>query len=325
MTNNLGSPVEQSQPMLLSRVASSCYWLSRYRERAEFTARVVDVHLITLLDTYSGDDYSDWLPIITINGCLPLFEQGASLTKELVLDCLVLNPANANSIATCIRNARENSRQAREQISSEMWEQINAMYHDVHTLTPRALLTDVHAVLQAVKNGSLLMQGIVDQTMMHGEAWQFIRLGRYVERANTTCRLLAVRSDPAFSGDQLYREAVHWIGVLKSVSSLEAYHKTYAAPVSTECALEFLLLNAESPRSVFYCLEHALDALKYIAGSTGRRFNSESDRLLGQMASRLHYLRLGDVNLPAVLAELQAGLYEVSNLVMQTYCEYELA
>src|SRR5258708_20200323 len=115
-----------------------------------------------------------------------------------------------------------------------MWEQVNSMYHDLNNLTPGMLVADVHQTLQRVKNDALLLQGIADQTMMHGEAWQFIRLGRFIERVNTTCRLLAVRSDPAFSGDQHYREAVHWIGVLKSVSSLEAYHKTYPAPVSPE-------------------------------------------------------------------------------------------
>ncbi len=312
--------------MLLSRVASSCFWLSRYRERAEFTARVVDVQLITLLDAQSGDASDDWMPLLRINDSLELLQKGGGrLNQETIMHCLCLEPSNLNSIISCLRSTRENSRQAREQISSEMWEQVNTMYHDLTHLSADALVADAHHYLQRVKNDTLLLQSFADQTMMHGEAWQFIRLGLYLERANTTCRLLAIRLDGAENPDEFYREAVYWIAVLKSVSSLEAYHKTYAAPVSASAAIEFMLLNAESPRSILYCLENALDSLNYIAGSTGRRFNNEADRILGQMASRLHYLRLDDIDLPAFLDELQSGLYAVSDLVMQAYCAYEVA
>ena len=323
MINTLGY---REQSLLLSRVASSCYWLSRYRERAEFTARVLDIHLITLLDTRSDDDDGDWLPMLKINGCLEMAEENGSIyDREFVLRMLCLEPLNPNSIIACVRNARENSRQAREQISSEMWEQVNAMYHQLNLLTPAALTGNIHQTLQDIKNDTLLLQGIADQTIMHGEAWHFIRLGHYIERANTTCRMLAVRSDLRQHDDKLYREAVYWIAVLKSASSLEAFHKTYAAPVSADAAIEFLLLNAESPRSILFALENALDSLNNISGTTGRRFNNEADRILGQMTSRLHYLRLNDIDLGEFLAEMQSGLSEVSDLVMQAYCSYEVA
>lgn len=312
-----------SNTMLLSRVASSCFWLSRYRERAEFTARVVDVHLLTLLDTHATDSGSDWLPILQINGSLDLM-QDREVNRHTALHCLCLDPLNTNSIMSCVRTARENSRQAREQISSEMWEQVNTMYHDLSHVAPHHLFVDAHQTLQRVKDGALLLQGMADQTMMHGEAWQFIRLGRYLERANTTCRLLSVRSAAQQKDSQEYREAVYWIAVLKSASSLEAFHKTYAAPVTANAAIEFMLLNDESPRSILFCLQNGLDALNHISGSTGRRFNNEADRILGQMASRLHYLRLDEIDLAAFLYDLQQCLYDVSDLVMQNYCSYEV-
>ena len=312
--------------MLLSRVASSCFWLSRYRERAEFTARVLDVQLTTLLDAQSADVSGDWLPLLHINDSLELLQKGGgSLNQGTIMHCLCLEPSNPNSIISCLRNTRENSRQAREEISSEMWEQANTLYHELTHLNADELTVNSHHYLQRVKNDTLLLQSFADQTMMHGEAWQFIRLGLFIERANTTCRLLAVRSDGAQNPDEFYREAVYWIAVLKSASSLEAYHKTYATPVSANAAIEFMLLNAESPRSILYCLENALDSLNYIAGSTGRRFNNEADRILGQMASRLHYLRLDDIDLLEFLAEMQNGLYAISDLVMQAYCAYEVA
>jgi uncharacterized alpha-E superfamily protein len=321
------NPVGVEEPsMLLSRVASSCFWLSRYRERAEFTARVLDVHMITQLDTRSTDDNRDWLPILQINGCLNrVLKENRISDKAFILHCLCLELQNPNSIMACVRSARENSRQAREQISSEMWEQVNTMYHELNRLTPGALLIDIHPILQRVKNDALLLQGLTDQTMMHGEAWNFIRLGRFMERANTTCRLLRIRASQQENLDQIYPEAMYWIAVLKSASSLEAFHKTYTAPVSATAATEFLLLNVESPRSILFCLENALEALNAISGTTGRRFNNEADRVLGQMASRLHYLRLHDIDLLSFLDELQACLHQVSDLVMQTYCSYEVA
>src|SRR5271165_3737807 len=122
--------------MLLSRVANACYWLARYQERAEFTARMVDVNLITVLDDSRAHEAieTEWRPIVFINDSSSRFgsSNGYSYSLPEILTCLCLDPANPNSIASCIRTARENARQAREQISSEMWEQINEMYHSVN-------------------------------------------------------------------------------------------------------------------------------------------------------------------------------------------------
>lgn len=315
--------------LLLSRVANACFWLSRYQERAEFTARIVDVNLHTLLDTsrLNGSTEADWEPILQINDCDRLFSGtgGRVLNLPGVLHCLCLDATNSNSILACIRLARENARQAREQISSEMWEQINHMYHEVNRLVERDLVDHPHEILQDIKSGTLLLQGLADQTMMHGEAWHFIQLGRYIERTNTTCRLLAVRSDPQHTEGQLYRDTLHWIAVLKSASSLEAYHKTYAAPVSASAAIEFLLLDADLPRSILYCLENVLKSLTYISGRTGRRFGNEAERSAGQLASRLHYLRPEDIDLMSHLIEMQSGLSVISDSITQTYFAYEVA
>jgi uncharacterized alpha-E superfamily protein len=315
--------------LLLSRVANACFWLSRYQERAEFTARIVDVNLHTLLDTsrLNGNIEVDWQPILQINGCDGLFSgpDGRKLSLPGVLHCLCLDASNPNSILACIRLARENARQAREQISSEMWEQINHMYHQVNRLSEANLLDRPHEILQDIKSGTLLLQGLSDQTMMHGEGWHFIQLGRYIERANTTCRLLAVRSDPQYTEGQHYRDALHWIAVLKSASSLEAYHKTYTAPVSASAAIEFLLLDAELPRSILFCLDSVLKSLTYVSGRTGRRFGNEAERLAGQLASRLHYLRPEDIDLMSHLLEMQSGLSMISDSITQTYFAYEVA
>lgn len=316
--------------MLLSRVANACYWLERYRERAEFTARVVDVNAVTLLDTSSmiGSD-ADWEPIVRINGCDRWFRNpdGTAVDAEgsAVLRIVCLEPSNANSIIACIRAARENARQAREQISSEMWEQINDDYHSINKLPLGRLLSQPHEVLAGIKNSALLMQGLADQTMMHGEAWHFIHMGRYIERAATTCRLLAARADPAFKRGQGYLEALYWIAVLKSASSLEAYHKTYGAPVGADAAIEFLMLNEESPRSILYCLEEAAHSLRYASGKFGgARFANDAERLTGRLASSLHYLRLQDIDLLPFLNDLQDNLDAINNAITEAYFSYEV-
>jgi len=314
--------------MLLSRVANACYWLSRYRERAEFTARVLDVNLVSLLDTsaFIGND-ADWEPIVRINGCGAFFAGKSSeqIDALSVTQVVCLEPTNTNSILGCIRSARENARQAREQISSEMWEQINEMYHFVNRLQLHELIQHPHEVLSVVKNGALLMQGLADQTMMHGEGWHFIQMGRYLERANTTCRLLSARLDPAYSRTQGYMETLYWIAVLKSASSLEAYHKTYGAPVSAREAIEFMMLNEQSPRSILFCLEQAAHSLRYASGQIVQRFANDAERLMGRMASDLHYLRLEDIEILPFLQELQDNLLVVNEAITDAYFSYEVA
>jgi len=306
-------------------VANACYWHSRYRERAEFTARVVDVNSVTLLDTSNaiGAD-ADWEPIVRINGCETFFPNGDADAAD-VLRVVCLEPLNSNSIVACIRSARENARQAREQISSEMWEQINEMYHRINKMRLEDLIQRTHETLAEIKNGALLMQGLADQTMMHGEAYHFIQMGRYLERANTTCRLLAARADPAYNHNQGYMETLYWIAVLKSASSLEAYHKTYGAPVNADAALEFLLLNEESPRSVLFCLEQAASSIRYAHGRLGQRFVNDAERLMGQLAGKLHYLRLQDIDLIPFLYDLQHSLEEINSAITNAYFSYEVA
>jgi uncharacterized alpha-E superfamily protein len=304
--------------------------LERYRERAEFTARVVDVNAVTLLDTSTviGGD-ADWEPIVRINGCLKWFKRptGENFNAEGsdVLRVVCLEPSNSNSIIACIRAARENARQAREQISSEMWEQINEDYHGINKLPLSRLLSQPHEVLSTIKNSALLMQGLADQTMMHGEAWHFIHMGRYLERAATTCRLLSARADPTFKRGQGYLEALYWIAVLKSASSLEAYHKTYGAPVGASAAIEFLMLHEESPRSILYCLEQAAHSLRYASGRFGgARFANDAERLTGRLASSLHYLRLEDIDLLPFLDDLQENLASINNAITEAYFSYEV-
>jgi uncharacterized alpha-E superfamily protein len=136
---------------------------------------------------------------------------------------------------------------------------------------------------------------------------------------------LSARLDPRFTPRDTTRNAMHWIAVLRSASSLEAYHKTFAAPVTPDLAIAFLMLDQDLPRSLLYCVESIVQSLGFISGQAGRRFSSEAGRLAGQLASTLHYLRFEDLDLLVFLEAAQQSLYHISDSITQTYFAYEVA
>ena len=173
---------------MLSRVAESLYWMSRYLERAEHTARLIDVHLNSMLDQAGGDESLRWQRLLrSLRTPLPTGEIDAySVTRLLTFD-----EANDSSIVSCIAAARENARQVRERISSEMWEQLNRLFLQVkQTSMEQIWHAEPHKFLNSVKEGIYLFQGITDATMSHSEGWHFIRVGRFLERTTATASLL---------------------------------------------------------------------------------------------------------------------------------------
>jgi uncharacterized alpha-E superfamily protein len=177
------------QTAMLSRVADSLYWMSRYLERAEHTARLIDVDLQLRLDQSQEASAGRWLRLLEASQ-VPAPEDGkvdpASLTHVLTLD-----RTNSSSILSCVAAARENLRQVREQCSTEMWEQLNRLYLQVNSTTAsEAWLLQSHIFFRAVQEGAHLFQGVTDSTMSHGEGWQYIQLGRFVERTEELARLI---------------------------------------------------------------------------------------------------------------------------------------
>src|SRR5580692_7810342 len=199
---------ERRQTAMLSRVADSLYWMSRYLERAEHTARLIDVDLQLRLDQSPEAGAGRWLRLLEVSQ-VPAPEDGkidaASLTHVLTLD-----RTNPSSILSCVAAARENLRQVREQCSSEMWEQLNRLYLQVNSTTAgEAWLLHSYIFFRAVRDGSHLFQGVTDSTMSHGEGWQYIQLGRYVERTDAVARLIgAYFSRLPYSHDHSLDQAV---------------------------------------------------------------------------------------------------------------------
>ena len=218
---------------MLSRVADSLYWMSRYLERAEHTARMIDVDLQLRLDQSPEAGAGRWLRLLEASQ-VPAPEDGA-IDAETLTHVLTLDKTNSSSILSCVAAARENLRQVREQCSTEMWEQLNRLYLQVNSTTSsEAWLLHTHVFFRAMQEGSHLFQGVTDSTMSHGEGWQYIQLGRFVERTDALARLIGTHfgrlSHPL---DQAVEseEYLEWVGLLKSCAAFEAYCKTYTAEI----------------------------------------------------------------------------------------------
>ena len=316
---------------MLSRVANSLYWMSRYIERAENNARLAEVNLELLLDLTNqaeADIQQQWNPIIS---SLEENEHFASLYAtpdgQAAIDFVSLQDKNPNSIYSCLALARENARSTREQMSSEMWEQINRLYLFVKSDSAKRVLRSApYEFFRRVIAGSHLFQGITDATMTHGEGWDFIRIGRLLERADCTSRILDVKYHILLpSGERVGGnvDTIQWMAVLKSCSALEAYRKIYVDQVAPWKVAEFIITHSEFPRSIRFSVDSLDSALHRISGSSETHCANEIERLSGRLRSDLDYITIGDIfefGLHEYLETIQDRLAEVSDAMYATYC-----
>ena len=311
---------------MLSRVADSIYWMSRYIERAENVARFVDVNLQLMLDAPAGSD-QQWAPLVATTGDHEEFkERFGHATQQSVIQFLAFDPENSNSILSCLRAARENARTVREIISSEMWLQLNKFFLMVNdaAATGKGMATP-HEFFNAVKDASHLFNGITAATMTHGEAWHFGPvLGRMLERADKTSRILDVKyfillrsaEDVGTPFDD-----IQWAAVLRSASAFEMYRKRHGR-LTPRRVVEFLLLNREFPRAVQYCLTTSRDSLHAISGTPLGTFHHPPEKLLGQLCSDLSFTSVEEIvnsGLHEYLDELQTKMNQVAAGIFETF------
>ena len=282
---------------MLSRVADSLFWISRYIERAENIARSIDVNLYLLLDLPGEERH--WESVIQTAGCSrDFYHKYTKATSENVMDFLTLDKENQGSIINCVSAARENARCIRETVTLEMWMVINKFYHRLHeTDIKNEMINNPHKFFTEIKEFCQLYVGIQDGTMRHNTGWNFAWLGRMLERADQTSRILDVKyyillPDVSMVGMSL--DTVQWTAVLKSVSAFEMFRKTYAN-VTPQNVSEFLLLNREFPRSVLYCVEHAERALHKITEHQKTSNGEKSLRVIGKLKSNLEFSTIDEV------------------------------
>jgi uncharacterized alpha-E superfamily protein len=304
----------QAKP-LLSRVADSVYWMGRYIERAENVARFIDVNHNMTLDLPPG--YHDqWQPIVDTTGDRATFlERYGQATRQSVMQFLAFDAENPNSIHSCVLAGRENARSVRETISSEMWEQINTMYLLITSESRRATPSSLADFCYNVRMACHLFQGITDATMSHNEPWHFIRLGRILERADKTTRLLDVKYFillPSVADVGTPYDDIQWTAVLKSVSGFEMYRKLYGR-ISPDRIVEFLLLDGEFPRALRYCIGLADASLHAITGTQPGAFSCGAEQRMGLLRSELDFARVD-----SILADGLHEFFDALQLKMNT-------
>ncbi|MDR3402498.1 MAG: alpha-E domain-containing protein [Chthoniobacter sp.] len=318
---------------MLSRVADSLYWLARYIERAENNSRILDVNLqVTLDDENSGEegDKIDWEPILATLEDQKLFHSLYAVTNaETVCEFVTFAKENPGSIRSCVAAARENARTVREYISSEMWERINSLYLWLNSAEARQLFA-VSAIdfYRHVVDYSHQFHGTTAATLTHGEGWDFLQIGKYLERADSTSRLLDLKYHILLPrGEKVGGnvDTVQWQAVLKSCSAFEAYRKIYTGQVTPWTVAEFILLHDSFPRSIRFCVEGVDAALHRISGCPRSQFTTEAERLSGKLCSDLNYATIGDVfkkGLHQYLDGIQLRLIEISTAMNAEYCEW---
>ena len=300
---------------MLSRVADSLYWMSRYLERAEHTARVVSVNLNLTFDRAPAELALHWGRLV---GSLRLPPPTAAPVRATDgAEGTTLDLAHRDSIAACIAAARENARQVREQISSEMWEELNRLYLDVQRTdvmdTSRAERMD--DFFCSVIQGVHLFQGVTDATMTHGEGYRFIELGRYVERAGATAALLDVHYRD-FAGSSRHPtdvgELVEWAGLLKACHAFEAYCQHFTADLDSGRVAEFLILDDDFPRSLHFAAARIEQALAAVLDDTGRS-RGDADRLAGRLRASLDFCHVDEIL--ASPSGFLAGIVTLTNAI----------
>src|SRR5438128_4715769 len=314
---------------MLSRVAESLYWMSRYLERAEHTARLIDVQLNNMLDQAGGDTNLRWERLLRgLHTPLPEGNVDAySITQALTFDA-----SSDSSIVSSIAAARENAQQVREQISSEMWEQLNRLFLQVkRTSMEQIWYAEPHKFLNSVKEGIYLFQGITDTTMSHSEGWYFIRVARFLERTTATAALLDTHfsvfltEQTEYEGEPL--DYLSWVELLRSCASFEAYCKVYTATIRPAQIAEFLLLNAEAPRSIRFACAMMQGALQAIAKATAARNPGRVERLAGRLRATLDYDQIEEIlngDIHEYLESIQRQCSLIHSGIYQVYIAYPI-
>ena len=313
---------------MLSRVADSLYWMSRYLERSENTARLIDVHINSMLDM-NVEFVKDQRLHRLQESLISQSEADSQLTGDEILYDFTLNENQPISIVSTVIGARENARQIREQISSEMWTQINKLYLLVtSTNTTRLWQSAPHNFYLQVKEGSHLFQGITDATMNHNQGWHFIQLGRYIERSLSLLQLLDIHfqdTELESQKDIATNTYFEMVTILKSVSAFEAYCKVYNPNLQSMWIVEFLLFNKEFPRSLRFCIEMIQHSLQTLADTTNRSKNTNLYRMSGRLQSNLSYDDIRDVHdLHAYIQDIKIQIYQIHVMLYDTFITYPI-
>ena len=305
---------------MLSRTADHLFWMSRYTERAENTARMLDVNYQTsLLPQSAGVARVGWQGLLSISELLPAYnEKHGGIAQNDVMEFMVKDEENPSSIISCLRAARENARAVRGSLTTEAWETQNQTWLEAkRMLRDGEFECDPSQFFDWVKFRSHLSRGVVLGTMLQDEAFYFLRLGTFLERADNTARLVdvkfhAVESDffgTADERDQEY-DFYHWSSILRSVSAFEIYRKVYRDVIKPERVADLLILRADMPRSLHASLVEVVNNLVMVSNDQSK----ETQRRAGKLLADLQYARIDEILATGLHAFLTQFLDRVNEL-----------
>jgi len=299
--------------------------MARYIERAENVARFIDVNYNLEID--QGDTVREqWAPLVYTTGDEETFRDRYDvMTRENVIRFLAFDRENPNSILSCVRAARENARCIREVISSPMWEELNKFYHLVcRAEHQHDILEQPYEFCHRVKTASHLLVGVTDCTMSHSEAWHFARMGRLLERADKTSRIVDVKyfillPKIEFVGSSL--DIVQWSALLKSAGALEMYRRAYGRIVPLLVA-DYLILDRDFPRSMHFCVIKAAESLQIITGSSAGTYQYPAEQRLGLLRSQMDYASIGaiiDQGLHEYIDDFQTQVNRIGEAIFEDF------
>lgn len=307
---------------MLSRTADHLYWMARYTERAENIARMLDVAVQTsMLPQSQLDARQAWRAILGISELQDVFDaRHAVFDEKNVLAFMVGDPTNPSSIVSCLTAARENARAVRGVLTTEVWETQNATWLELHERVAEG--SDPGAFFEWVKHRCHLARGVTLGTMLADEAMVFIHLGTFLERADSTARILDVKYHAAkgkVSGELMtQREFYYWAALLRSVAGFEIYRKVYRDSITPARVAELLMLHPNMPRSLLACMEQVVSNLKAVRNDV----SADTERLAGKMHAQLQFARIDDIlkaGLDNTLSKFMKDVYDLGNRISRDF------
>jgi uncharacterized alpha-E superfamily protein len=326
--SSAGSLNRPARPML-ARDADALYWMSRYVERAEHVARLLLVNSNVLIDV--GDlaprmQNRLWCNIYAVlhlpePDCDDNMPMGEAVQKALTFDA-----DNPSSILSCVTRARENARGIRENISLEMWEALNTLYWSVRSDEARQKFEESpDSFWRSIMTGSMLFQGLTDQTLAHDQRWLFSQLAKHFERADVTCRVIEMNHSMLAVSDLMAESTVrniNWMAVLRSCCAIEAYRRSHLGDMEALKVTTFLLLEKNFPRTVRFSVRAAYDAISRIRAGINPTGIDEAERVLGRLDAQLEYAEITEiltVGVPDYLEKIQSALVDAAVAVQRAY------
>ena len=307
---------------MLSRVADSLYWMSRYIERAEHTARLMAVRLETTAEQSREEAEASWARVVA--ALSPIGRPEVDTDALKITQSLAFDRKSDTSLLSTVSFARDNARQVREQLTVEVWESLNRLYLKLRSLTagdvknPAGLFRDTLQDLHA-------LGGVTNSTLSHGEGWYFLELGRHIERAQLVCRLLDLHVGAASALMPAEPKYYDWLVLLKFCSAFEPYCKVYTAAIQPEKIAEFLLFDAEFPHSVRYAIDRVCDALTHVAPGAPPARRAAVERLAGRLKASADFTQIEELmsgSIDRFLADIAKQCEKIHDAVYAAYIAY---